>query len=57
MHARASLYMRVRAREQYNKLLTDWMDAIKSPDSEARKNTSLALSKWLHETTPKNPFE
>jgi len=43
--------------EQYNRLLTEWMDAMKSPDSEARKNTSLALSKWLTENTDKNPFE
>jgi len=43
--------------EQYNKLLTDWMDAMTSPDSEARKNTSLAFSKWLTGNTDKNPFE
>lgn len=42
--------------EQYSNLLTEWMDAVKSPDSEARKNTSLALSKWLFENTKKNPF-
>jgi hypothetical protein len=42
--------------EQYNKLLTEWMDAIGSPDSESRKNTSLALSKWLNQNTDKNPF-
>lgn len=46
--------------EQYNKLLTDWMDAMKSPDSEAgrraRKNTSLAFSKWLTKNTEQNPF-
>lgn len=43
--------------EQYNKLLTKWMDAMKSPDSEARKNSSLAFSRWLGESTGKNPLE
>jgi hypothetical protein len=43
--------------EQYNKLLTDWMDSLTSPGSEARKNTSLAFSKWLTENTDKNPLE
>jgi len=44
--------------EQYSKLLTDFMDAMRNPAaSEARKNTSLAFSKWLAENTDKNPFE
>jgi hypothetical protein len=43
--------------EQYAKLLTDWMSAMKSPDSEARKNTSLAFSRWLTENTDQNPFD
>jgi len=42
--------------EQYNKLFTDWMNAARSPDSEARKTSSLALSKWLTENTGRNPF-
>lgn len=46
--------------EQYNKLFTEWMDAMKMTDArgaEARKNSSLALSKWLNENTNRNPFE
>jgi hypothetical protein len=43
--------------EQYSKLLTDWMDSLTSPSPEARKNTSLALSKWLTENTDRNPLE
>ena len=43
--------------EQYIKLLTDWMNAMKSPDSEARKNTSLSFSRWLTENTHHNPFD
>ena len=40
---------------QYNELFTDWMDAMKGSDSEARKDTSLALSKWLSENIDQNP--
>ena len=43
--------------EHYNKLLTDWMDSMKSPDSAARKKASLAFSKWLTENVNINPFE
>lgn len=43
--------------EQYNKLLTDWMDSMRSPDPGFRKKASLALSKWLTENTDQNPFE
>jgi len=43
--------------EQYSTLLTNWMDSLRSQNSESRKSTSIALSKWLTENSEKNPLE
>jgi len=44
--------------EQYNKLYTNVIDAMHQPQAgEARKDATLALSKWLSEQTEINPFE
>jgi len=42
---------------QYLEHLTKWSDAQTSERSEDRKETSLALSKWLNEHIDLNPFQ
>lgn len=44
--------------EQYNKLLTHFMDSIKGKGKlEDKKESSLALSGWLNKNTKLNPFD
>lgn len=42
---------------QYIEHLNKWSDALTSKKSEDRKETSLALSKWLSEHVDLNPFQ
>lgn len=43
--------------KQYIEHLNKWSDALTSKKSEDRKETSLALSKWLSEHIDLNPFQ